>query len=138
MNKAKIHLKGAYHDFLCGRHSNFPICCNLCYSVGDNISHLHRHRYYRYRRYMNHIVSRLRNKDFGYIPCPICVALRDPNKVKRCNCHKDKNIMGNRAKIQNKERLSQNSTISRNHVKIDKIMDIVFEGRKLGKPWFRR
>lgn len=118
------HLVKVLDDYKCGKHSNFPTCCNLAFSIGDSLSSLHKSRYYRYRRAINVVVSRVRRIEWGYIPCPICLFISNPVKVMKCDCKDNVKLMKLRRKVHNStNRSKQNTKVCRTTESIDKIMD---------------
>lgn len=126
LTKFKMRLKDAINDYRCGKHSNFPLCCNLAYSIGDNLSELGDRRYFRYRRYFNAAVLRIRRLQFGYIPCPMCACVAIPNKVNRCLCHRNEEIMNNRIAINSMtNQVKYNTLLAKGNTKVHRIMDIL-------------
>lgn len=83
LDKAILFTKFALRDIQCGHHSGFKPCCIFFFAILDNASHFHKQRFYTWRRYANRIVSQLRGKKFGYIPCPVCL-FGEPVKVLSC------------------------------------------------------
>ncbi len=127
LTKVKEHLLKVVDDYKCGRHSNFPTCCNLAFSIGDNLSNLHKSRYYRYRRAVNVAISRVRHIEWGYIPCPICIFFTaKPVKVMKCDCKNDAKLMRLREKVNGStNRSKQNTIVCRTTESIHKVMDFL-------------
>lgn len=124
LQKIKDELFRVADDYVCGKHSGFPTCCNLAYSVGDNISDCG--IYYRYRRYLNEAVYKIRKTKFGYIPCLRCALFRKPNKVKSCNCRNNYAIMKIR-RVHATRRSGRMLKMSRNLDKINIAMNKIFD-----------
>lgn len=84
LTKLKLYLRSIPHHMECGKHSNFRYCCIFDYSVIDNFNHTYYPRIYRGKRYVNKVINRALGKDFGYIPCPVCMLFRSPRKTAKC------------------------------------------------------
>lgn len=137
--RIKSCIKQSLVDFECGNHSGFKPCCIFCFAVLDNLSHLNNSTFYSYRRYINRIVSVLLDKDYKYIPCPVCLFF-DPVELKKCKRVDHKftvsvsdwdNLHGSY-----QEFASKMSNIEYNLHKIDRIFEILEEQVVGLSPWF--
>jgi hypothetical protein len=127
LRRLQLFLKCLATDIECGSHSGFKPCCVFCFSVLDNISFfIVKGHFYHYRRLINRLVSRIRHKNFHYIPCPYCVLLTDPVEVLNCRDvnHKLRYSDTEAVDIQS---LGDIQTLYERLIKIDKIMDIILD-----------
>lgn len=126
LTKLKLYLRSIPHHLECGHHSGFRYCCVFDYSVIDNFNHFFFPRIYRSKRYVNKVITRLRGKDFRYIPCPICMVARAPRETLSCADKKHRFLM---PMHQLKRTVNWGSfdILSKNLKKIEAVMNVLCE-----------
>jgi len=85
----------AHKNVVCGRHSGFPLCCVMFFSLlwfpMRSAGKKHRslvHLTQPYLRVVNRIRERRSRGGWGRLPCPICLLRDNPTTPTPCACWK--------------------------------------------------